>query len=78
MVGRAFIRYLGDRDDIGELLSRYVAASSAELYGPSAVLGRMKELLAYWKDLPRWRRLWPVVKIARTLDEFRLACGLIR
>ena len=78
MVGRAFIRYLGSRDDIDELLPRYVAASSAELYGPSSVLGRMKELLAYWKDLPRWRRLWPVVKIARTLDEFRLACGLIR
>ena len=55
---------------------RDLVASSAELHGPSPVLGRMKELLAYWKDLPRWRRLWPVVKIARTLDEFRLACGL--
>ena len=76
MVGRAFIHYLGMRDDIDDLLSKYVAASSAELHGPSPVLGRMKELLAYWKDLPRWRRLWPVVKIARTLDEFRLACGL--
>ena len=73
MIGRAFIRQLGMRDDIGELLSRYVDASAAELCGPSPVLGRMKELIAYWKDLPRWKRLWPVVKIARTLDELRLA-----
>jgi tRNA-dihydrouridine synthase len=73
MIGRAFIRQLGMRDDIGELLSRYVDASSAELCGPSPVLGRMKELIAYWKDLPRWKRLWPVIKIARTLDELRLA-----
>ena len=73
MIGRAFIRQLGMRDDIGELLSRYIDASTAELYGPSPVLGRMKELIAYWKDLPRWKRLWPVIKIARTLDELRLA-----
>ncbi len=73
MIGRAFIRQLGMRDDIGELLSRYIDASTAELCGPSPVLGRIKELIAYWKDLPRWKRLWPVVKIARTLDELRLA-----
>ena len=73
MIGRAFIRQLGMRDDIGELLSRYINASSAELCGPSPVLGRMKELIAYWKDLPRWKRLWPIIKIARTLDELRLA-----
>ena len=73
MIGRAFIRQLGMRDDIGELLSKYIDASSAELCGPSPVLGRMKELFAYWKDLPRWKRLWPVIKIARTLDELRLA-----
>ena len=73
MIGRAFIRQLGMRDDIGELLSRYIDASTAELCGPSPVLGRMKELIAYWKDLPRWKRLWPVIKIARTLDELRLA-----
>lgn len=72
MIGRAFIRQLGMRDDIGELLSKYIDASSAELCGPSPVLGRMKELIAYWKDLPRWKRLWPVIKIARTLDELRL------
>ena len=73
MIGRAFIRQLGMRDDIGELLSRYIDASSAELRGPSPVLGRMKELIAYWKDIPRWKRLWPVIKIARTLEELRLA-----
>ena len=73
MIGRAFIRQLGMRDDIGELLSKYIDASTAELCGPSPVLGRMKELIAYWKDLPRWKRLWPVIKIARTLDELRIA-----
>lgn len=73
MIGRAFIRQLGMRDDIGDLLSKYIDASTAELCGPSPVLGRMKELIAYWKDLPRWKRLWPVIKIARTLDELRLA-----
>ena len=73
MIGRAFIRQLGMRDDIDELLSRYIDASTAELCGPSPVLGRIKELIAYWKDLPRWKRLWPVIKIARTLDELRLA-----
>ena len=73
MIGRAFIRQLGMRDDIGELLSRYIDASTAELCGPSPVLGRMKELIAYWKDIPRWKRLWPVIKIARTLDELRIA-----
>ena len=73
MIGRSFIRLLGMRDDIRELLAKYIDASSAELCGPSPVLGRMKELIAYWKDLPRWKRLWPVIKIARTLDELRIA-----
>ena len=73
MIGRAFIRQLGMRDDIGDLLSKYIDASTTELCGPSPVLGRMKELIAYWKDLPRWKRLWPIIKIARTLDELRLA-----
>ena len=73
MIGRAFIRQLGMRDDIGDLLSKYIDASTAELCGPSPVLGRMKELIAYWKDIPRWKRLWPVIKIARTLDELRIA-----
>ena len=73
MIGRAFIHQLGMRDDIGDLLPKYIDASTAELCGPSPVLGRMKELIAYWKDLPRWKRLWPVIKIARTLDELRLA-----
>ena len=73
MIGRPFVRYLGTRDDIGELLARYVAASQEELCGDRPVLGRMKELLSYWTDLPRWKRRWPVLKLARTLDEFRAA-----
>ena len=72
MVGRAFLRYLGERDDIGDLLDRYVEASVAELCGTRPVIGRLKELLAYWKDLPRWRRRWQVAKLARNLDELRV------
>ena len=72
MIGRAFLRSLADRADIGALLDRYVAASRAELGGERPVLGRIKELLAYWKDLPRWRRRWQVAKLARTLDELRV------
>ena len=72
MIGRSFIRYLGTRDDIGELLDRYIEASAAELCGTRPVLGRLKELLAYWKDLPQWTRRWPVLKLARSLDELRI------
>lgn len=71
MVGRSFIRYLGTRDDISSLLMSYIDASSAELHGDHPVLGRMKELLAYWKDLPNWRRRWNVVKICRSVDELK-------
>ena len=67
---------LGAREDVCELLGRYVDASAAELCGDRAVLGRMKELVAYWRELPRWRRLWPSVKIARTVEEFCLAAGV--
>ena len=73
MVGRSFVRYLGRRDDARELLERYIAASRAELCGDHPVLGRMKELIAYWKDLPAWKRRWPVLKLCRTVDELRAA-----
>ena len=72
MIGRAFLRYLGERDDIGELLDRYVEASVAELSGERPVIGRLKELLAYWKDLPRWHRRWQVAKLARSLVELKV------
>lgn len=69
MIGRGFIRALGARDDIDDLLHAYIAASREELHGERPVLGRLKELLAYWKDQPRWRRRWSVLKIARSLAE---------
>lgn len=72
MVGRAFVRHLGERGEIAALLDRYVEASKAELCGERPVIGRLKELISYWKDIPRWRRLWPVVKIARSLAELRV------
>ena len=71
MIGRSFIRALGARDDIRELLGSYIAASQAELSGDRPVLGRMKELIAYWKELPQWRRRWDIVKMCRTVDELR-------
>ncbi|MBE6383102.1 MAG: tRNA-dihydrouridine synthase family protein [Lentisphaerae bacterium] len=73
MVGRPFIRSLGQREDVGELLSRYIEYSMDELKSQRAVLGRVKELVAYWRETPRWRRRWDVVKIARSLDELALA-----
>ena len=72
MVGRSFIRYLGTRDDIADLLDSYIEASRCELHGERPVLGRMKELLAYWKDFPRWSRVWKSAKMAKTLDEFKM------
>ena len=71
MIGRAFVRWLGTREDSGELLNRYIEASQAELCGDRPVLGRMKELIAYWKDLPRWQRRWNVIKLCRMVDELK-------
>ena len=75
MVGRAFVRALGARADAGDLLRAYVARSQAELCGDAPVLGRMKELLTYWCAVPRWKRLWPVVKLCRTVDELLSLVG---
>ena len=71
MVGRSFIRELGTRGDAREQLERYIAASQTELCGDAPVLGRMKELLSYWKDLPAWKRRWHLVKLCRSVDELR-------
>ena len=72
MVGRAFIRYLGAREDAGELLDRYVAASLEELGHERHVIGRIKELVAYWREIPRWGRIWPIIKISRSLNELKI------
>ncbi len=69
MVGRGFVRALGARDDSAALLRRYIEISRGELSGDHPVLGRVKELVAYWTAAPRWRRLWPLVKISRSIDE---------
>ena len=71
MIGRGFLRWLGTREDSGELLRRYIAASQDELCGDRPVLGRMKELIAYWKDLPNWKRRWNVIKLCRSVDELK-------
>jgi hypothetical protein len=33
----------------------------------------MKELVQYWKELPRWKRRWQSVKVASSLSELELA-----
>lgn len=71
MVGRAFVRYLGAREDAKDLLLRYIESSQRELSGDCPVLGRMKELLSYWAELPRWHRRWNLIKICRSVDELR-------
>ena len=70
MVGRGFVRALGTRPDAAALLRDYVIRSQAELSGDRPVLGRMKELLTYWAEGSlRWRRLWPMIKICRSVEE---------
>ena len=76
MIGRGFVRWLGTHDDREELLGRYIQASQSELSGDAPVLGRMKELIAYWKELPQWRRRWNVIKICRSVGELKMAAGV--
>ena len=67
------MRSLAVHTDIKPLLSRYIDESLAELGSERPVLGRIKELVAYWRDRPEWSRKWGVVKIARSLRELRIA-----
>jgi tRNA-dihydrouridine synthase len=73
MVGRGFVRSLGEGIGAKERLERYIAASVEELCGERPVLGRIKELVSYWKDIPAWHRRWQVVKLARSLAELEIA-----
>lgn len=53
-------------------LEAYLTACEIELHGPTAVLGRMKELWSYLKAyFPQSEALWNRIKICRTLDEYR-------
>lgn len=71
MIGRGFVRMLGARPDAAACLTDYLERSCAELSGDRPVLGRLKELLDYWRVHAHWARLWPVAKLCRTVDEFR-------
>lgn len=52
-------------------LDDYLAACVSELYGPAAVLGRMKELWSYLhQSLRQGERLWQAVRVCRTLSEY--------
>ena len=76
MVGRRFISGLALRNDALALLARYVSASRTELSGDAPVLGRMKELLSYWCREKSWQKLWPVIKICRSVDEIASVLNL--
>jgi tRNA-dihydrouridine synthase len=73
MVGRSFVRHLGELEHSRSLVERYIESSRRELGGERGVLGRMKELVQYWKELPAWRRRWQAVKVSRSLAELELA-----
>ncbi len=54
-------------------LDAYLAACAEELYGPAAVLGRMKELWSYLHlSLRQGGGLWRSVRVCRTLAEYEL------
>ena len=76
MVGRGLVRALGERDDAEALLARYIESSMQELNGERPLLGRIKELVAYWREIPAWRRRWQSVKTARNLPELKIATGI--
>ena len=74
MVGRPFVGNLALREDASTLLAAYLDATDHELCGRSSVLGRMKELLSYWREAsPAWRRRWEKIKLCRTIAELRIA-----
>lgn len=73
MIGRSFIRSLGAMADASARLAEYIARSQEELCGDAPVLGRIKELVSYWSDIRPWNRVWPVIKLARTIDELEVA-----
>ena len=69
MIGRPFIRGLGARRDSAALLMRYVEALKGEFFGDRPVLGRVKELVSYWRSSPEWDRAWKVVKMCSSIAE---------
>lgn len=73
MVGRRFISGLARRADAMELLARYIDQSREELCGDAPVIGRMKELLSYWCRESGWERLWPAIKISRSIRELEMS-----
>jgi tRNA-dihydrouridine synthase len=61
--------------EVGRLkgfLDDYLAANTEELYGPSSVLGRMKELWGYLHAVfLHGDRVWNAIKICRTVAEYQ-------
>lgn len=76
MVGRGALHALATLPDIDILLADYLALSCNELCGANPVLGRLKELLSYFTCNPRFSRLWPSIKICRSVDELKMVLGL--
>ena len=62
-------------DGLVDRLFSVYEESMAELHGERPVLGRVKELVAYWRELPQWRRRWDALKICRSVAELRSVIG---
>lgn len=71
MVGRAFVRSLAEHPAIAEMLDRYLALALSETAGERPAAGRLKELLAYWREIPSWRGRWQIAKLAANASELR-------
>lgn len=55
-------------------LDDYLAASQQELFGPAALLGRLKELWSYLHvSLAGGDRLWKTIRVSRRVEEYRPA-----
>lgn len=72
MVGRAFVRSLAGHPAIAAMLDRYLELALSETSGERPAAGRLKELLAYWRELPAWRSCWQIAKLAASASEIRL------
>lgn len=72
MIGRGFLKYSATVPSSKELLLQYLDACESECSSKHAAVGRLKELLSYWRGSAPWAGLWDLIKMCRTPDEMRL------
>ena len=61
-------------DDVYTGQKVFLTTNSAYITCPDFTGWSRKELIAYWKELPRWKRRWNVIKICRSVEELKSAC----